>query len=301
MATDYVCVLGETNVSDDKAFDVYHAGHRVGVAIAVPCKDQWEFEQGDVLALKRAPVSAVFVIEDVTKRPIPTITLDDINATHNRMRIKVPLALILRSGDASSTLIAPGGIKTIEMRGGKDQCFKKWQLISQVEVLVRIGVGAVVSLELLTCTILLNSIDLTKCQWNEIPSATLPSVYTLKCGHGSGRRFEISPRCKGVIWRCPSRHFNADFNSGVCKECKFSPLAAEYDFVLCGKGKTFLRCNLDNEFATELLKSDTPQTGDINRALVGKLSSWHTVLVRQSYPNIVGDRAMPVHTIIGAQ
>ena len=220
------------------------------------------------------------------------------------MRVKIPLALILRSGDASSTLIAPGGIKTIEMRGGEDKCFQQWQLISQVEVLVRIGVGAVVSLELLTCTILLNEIDLTKCQWNEVPSTTLPSVYTLKCGQGSGRRFEISPRCKGIIWRCPSRHFNADYNGGVCKECRFSPITPEYDFVLFGKGKTFLRCNLDNDFAAELLQSDSMQSGNtdlINKTLVGMLSVWHTVLVRQSYPNIVGDRAMPVHTIIGAQ
>jgi hypothetical protein len=316
----FECVVGPITIDDPFAFDAYHDGYRVGVGFAAPGIAGGAIlaiAPGDAFALHGAPTESCFCVttDNCTRLPLLSLPLDQINATHNQRRVRIPDALVVRLIGSDCELIGKGGNTLITMRGGGLMCLAQWTTITDLEVLVSVGVGGCVSLDFLTCVVETSDTALSVCGWTHGKPLAPPSVYTLSCGSASGRRFSISPNARGVTWLCPQKHFNATWNGNMCSKCEATPLASQYDISLYWKGARYgdfscfrmhaplLQDILGPDPMKFVVNGGTEVDGEgIEALLLPVVQKWKTLLVQHAHPGmILKHNPLPVHILIGAQ
>jgi hypothetical protein len=309
----FECTIGEAAAENELVFNAYHGGHRMGLGV-LPVGA--EVQRGAVLTLQTKPTSAIFLVrpDEVEAEEIAVATLDELDARHNRRRVRIPVALVLQITGPDCIIICPGGTRTVVLKGGGGQSFEQWMLVCELDVLVTVTVGAVISLEFIAAVVLQRDAILANCNW---PTRTQliaeVGVYTFPVDTNQPFRLSVSPRCKGLIWRCAASHFNACAGVTGCKSCGGEQLMPEYDCVLYAKGRgfgEFVRLGVSEAFAVQLLSNDhtkyvqpdgTVDLVKITTELTAKLSHWKTLLVRRGYPDSVGKRTNATHQIVTAK
>ena len=264
--------------------------------------------------LKSEPVAPVFLVdaEELTVAETVVVTLDELNASHNRQRVKIPIAMVLHVAATECLLVSPGGTKTTIIRC-ENSNFEERMLVCELNAVVTIGMGAVASLDLLDAVILQREAVLENCSWPDRADMRKEvGIYTFPVNTPKSLNLEVSPRCKGVIWRCPASHFNATAAAGGCKSCGHAQLLPEYDCVLYAKGRgfgQFVRLGMTETVVSALVGTDhsrfvlsdgTADLQGISSALHETVKTWKLLLVRCGFPDSVGKRTNATHQILAA-
>jgi hypothetical protein len=300
-------------------FELYRDGFRIGLgAIDIvnghhhdELNAPAEFQEGDsILATysNAAVLGDVHILTDALKQAPPSVSIDEINQTHNKQHIVIPSAVCVVNSNRVCYLAGSGGRVILPFVGAGCGIIGEWSTLRDVHALVDVTVGARIRLHVLFFDILEDVVEVPSAGWSPTDRGVFPYFYFAACGGATPLQLEAGVRFTGVIWHCPSSHRNEFHGEGVCEQCGHSPLTGSYEVHLQRKGR-YGRFNLTTELATKILGArpgvyqELGGGGNqrIRNILAAAITSWKHILIQRDHPHLLGKFPMETRVIVGVQ